>query len=154
MLDTSPFLSSILKGNMLPDFECMLNGRAYMFLYFLADGIYPHWSIFVSTISEPLTKKEVQFSAAQEAVRKDVGRALGVLLSRWNLLEKPGKLWDRDRSGKVLKCAIILRNMIVKARHNGYKRELFELANMVVSKRFFLMSMVKKSLFSGKLGTH
>lgn len=84
MLDTSPFMSSILKGNMLPEFECMLNGRAYTFLYFLADGIYPHWSIFVSTISEPITKKGIQFSAAQEAVRKDVGWAFGVLLSRWN----------------------------------------------------------------------
>ena len=48
--------------------------------YYLADGIYPPWDTFVKTIPSPVGNKKKHFYQAQEAVRKDVERAFGVLL--------------------------------------------------------------------------
>lgn len=52
-------------------------------------GIYMHWEIFVSTISETTNKKERRLSSVQEEMRKDVALAFGVIVSRWALLGKP-----------------------------------------------------------------
>ncbi|XP_074356370.1 uncharacterized protein LOC141696082 [Apium graveolens] len=49
--------------------------------YYLADGIYPSWPIFVKTITKPQDNKRKYFATAQESVRKDVERAFGVLQS-------------------------------------------------------------------------
>ena len=50
--------------------------------YYLADGIYPRWSTFVKTISNPVPGgKNAWFAKIQEACRKDVERAFGVLQS-------------------------------------------------------------------------
>ena len=47
--------------------------------YYLVDGIYPPWATFVSTISNPVGQKKAHFAQRQEAARKDVERAFGVL---------------------------------------------------------------------------
>ena len=47
--------------------------------YYLVDGIYPEWKIFVKTISHPVSRKDQHFASKQEAQRKDVERAFGVL---------------------------------------------------------------------------
>jgi hypothetical protein len=47
--------------------------------YYLVDGIYPSWATFVKTIPEPQGNKKKYFATAQEACRKDVERAFGVL---------------------------------------------------------------------------
>jgi hypothetical protein len=40
--------------------------------YYLADGIYPPWRIFVESITNPRTDKENMFAKKQEAVRRGV----------------------------------------------------------------------------------
>jgi hypothetical protein len=47
--------------------------------YYLADGIYPQWSTFVKTISAPLEAKKKHVAKVQEACRKDVECAFGIL---------------------------------------------------------------------------
>ena len=47
--------------------------------YYLADGIYPSWATFVKTIPAPQDRKRQYFASAQEAARKDVKCAFGVL---------------------------------------------------------------------------
>jgi len=54
--------------------------------YYLADGIYPKWAKFVKTITNPHGNKRKYFAEAQEAVRKDVERAFGVLPARFAIV--------------------------------------------------------------------
>ncbi len=46
--------------------------------YYLVDGIYPPWRIFIDTFANPRNKKEKAFSRQQESVRKAVERLFGV----------------------------------------------------------------------------
>ena len=64
--------------------------------YYLTDGIYPQWATFVKTIQSPLGNKTKYFAKAQEAVRKDVERAFGVLQSRFAIVRGPARFWDKD----------------------------------------------------------
>ncbi|GKC56901.1 RNA-directed DNA polymerase, eukaryota [Tanacetum coccineum] len=61
--------------------ECpfVVNGHAYRKGYYLADGIYPAWSTFVKTFSVARDEKSLKFKRVQEAARKDIERAFGVL---------------------------------------------------------------------------
>ena len=47
--------------------------------YYLANGIDPKWATFVKTIPAPQGEKRKLFAKAQEAYRKDVEHAFGVL---------------------------------------------------------------------------
>jgi hypothetical protein len=46
-------------------------------LYFLADGIYPQWPIFMTSYLIPRTMKENAYNAALEAERKEVKEPSG-----------------------------------------------------------------------------
>ena len=83
VMDSSPTIGSILAGTFPPRFPYVIHGRFRSLPYYLADGIYPNWSIFVKTIKTPANSKEKIFAKAQEAVRKDIERAFGVLMARW-----------------------------------------------------------------------
>ena len=54
--------------------------------YYLANGIYPQWVAFVKTISKPRGNKRSHFATMQEAARKDVVRAFGVLQACWAIV--------------------------------------------------------------------
>jgi len=56
-----------------------VNGKEYDLAYYLTDGIYPKWATFIQSISLPQGPKAVLFAQHQEAARKDVERAFGVL---------------------------------------------------------------------------
>ena len=72
-LDKSSIVASILDGSfVLKMEEYSINGHLHDLVYFLADGIYPDWAIFVKTIGNPLLLAEILFSVAQEHAQKDV----------------------------------------------------------------------------------
>lgn len=66
-------------------------------------------------------KERASITDVQEAMRRDVERAFGVLMSRWELLERPCASWDSAFSGEMTKDPIILYNIIVSARRDGYE---------------------------------
>jgi hypothetical protein len=71
-------------------------------LYYLADGIYPEWAIFVKSISMPINEKDQEFANHQEGKRKDIERAFGVLRRRWCILKRPARLHDQKQLENVI----------------------------------------------------
>jgi len=60
------------------------------------------------------------FAERQEAVRKEVERAFGVLQSRFVIVRGPARNMDKAELGMIMKACIILRNMIVEDERNSY----------------------------------
>ena len=84
VLQRSLVFRRLCNGESLPC-NYTINGRDYNMGYYLANGIYPQWAKFVKTISEPHGNKQSHFATMQEATRKDVERAFGVLQARWGI---------------------------------------------------------------------
>lgn len=112
VLDASTLIPEYLD-ECAPQFSYNVNGSEYNFVYWLADGIYPEWRCFLKTIEAPIGDVQKHFAAAQEALRKDVERAFGVLQARFAIVARPIKLWTLQKIGDVMKCCIILHNMII-----------------------------------------
>uniref|UniRef100_A0A2N9FEH0 DDE Tnp4 domain-containing protein n=1 Tax=Fagus sylvatica TaxID=28930 RepID=A0A2N9FEH0_FAGSY len=91
-----------------------INGHNHTMGYYLADGIYPQWSTFVKTISAPLEAKKKHFAKVQEACRKDVECAFGILQSRFSIVRGPARFWDEATLNDIMKACIILHNMIIE----------------------------------------
>ncbi|XP_051197020.1 uncharacterized protein [Lolium perenne] len=85
VLNRSPLFARLVSGD-APTCNYNVMNNEYSMGYYLTDGIYPEWETPVKSIKEknvvPLTKKEALFTKAQEAARKDIERAFGVLQAR------------------------------------------------------------------------
>ncbi|XP_013720746.1 uncharacterized protein LOC106424527 [Brassica napus] len=103
-----------------PRVQYVVNGHQYDLAYYLTDGIYPKWSTFIQSISLPQGPKAELFAKVQEATRKDVERAFGVLQARFAIVKNPAILWDMRQIGMVMRTCIILHNMIVENEWDGY----------------------------------
>jgi hypothetical protein len=93
VLRRSPLFDRLVEGE-APSVNYKVNGHNYDMGYYLADGIYPNWAAFVKTIKAPANSKDKIFAAAQEAQRKDVERAFGVLQARFAIVRNPARFWD------------------------------------------------------------
>ena len=115
--DFSPLHTHVLDGSHAKiDFDYSIGEFKFNKCFYLVDGYYPQLTQFVKTISIPLTKKEKQFPGWQEAARKDVKRAFGVLQSRWCLLAGPIEKWDEVRIQHMVIACLIMHNMMVEER--------------------------------------
>ncbi|XP_028091286.1 uncharacterized protein LOC114291631 [Camellia sinensis] len=92
----------------------IINGNEYTMGCYLADGIYPQWPTSVKTIPSPQGNKKKLFAAAQEATRKDVKRAFGVLQARFAIVRRPAHFWNIKMLKYIMKVCIILHNMIIE----------------------------------------
>ena len=126
VLEASPLLNNIANGSYPPPVEYSIMGVKRNVPYWLADGIYPKWPVFVHTVAEPLTEKEKCLTRHQEAARKDVERAFGVLQSKWNIISRPGRFWSTSFMHDVMICCIILHNMCVEDRKDDNEPHLHE----------------------------
>ncbi|KAK1614889.1 hypothetical protein QYE76_020406 [Lolium multiflorum] len=90
-----------------------VNGHEYNYGYYLADGIYPSWPVFMKGVTLPQSEKQRMFTAAQSAWRKDVECAFGVLKARFNILAVPGRSYSRRTLGLIMRACVILHNMII-----------------------------------------
>jgi hypothetical protein len=113
VLNQSTVFIKELKGQ-APRVQYMVNGNQHNIGYFLADGIYPEWPVFVKSIRLPITEKDKLYAQEQEGARKDIERAFGVLQRRWCILKRPARLYDRGVLRDVVLACIILHNMIVE----------------------------------------
>ncbi|KAK1678408.1 hypothetical protein QYE76_039256 [Lolium multiflorum] len=90
-----------------------VNGHEYHYGYYLADGIYPSWPVFMKGVTLPQSEKHRVFTATQSAHRKDVECAFGVLKARFNILAVPGRSYSRRTLGLIMRACVILHNMII-----------------------------------------
>ncbi|XP_057786725.1 uncharacterized protein LOC131004131 [Salvia miltiorrhiza] len=78
VLNQSPLFNDVLQGQ-APSIPFTVNGTQYDHGYYLTDDIYPEWATFVKSFQHPQDPKRRKFKKMQEAARKDVERAFGVL---------------------------------------------------------------------------
>lgn len=117
VLDNSHLFDGIVSGK-TPTFNYVVNGHTYNMGYYLSDGIYPKWATLIQTISQPINAKQKYFAEAQEAARKDMERAFGVLQARFAIVKGVVRFWDREECGRIMKTCIILHNMIVESEED------------------------------------
>ena len=113
VLNKSPLFIQAIKGES-PTVHYTVNGNQYDMGYYLADKIYPEWAVFVKTVSAPQSAEDKLFSLRQESVRKDVECAFGVLQSRFNIVNRPSRLWKQADVINIMQACVILHNMIVE----------------------------------------
>lgn len=56
----------------------------------------------------------------QEAYRKDVERAFGILQARWLIIRAPARGWSLEKLNFIVMSCIILDNMIVEDEWDDY----------------------------------
>ncbi|XP_015697625.1 uncharacterized protein LOC102716264 [Oryza brachyantha] len=78
------------------------------------DEIYPEWAAFVKTIRKPQTEKHKLNAQRQDGARKDVKCAFGVLQSRFDIVNRPARLWKRNDVVNIMQACVILHNMILE----------------------------------------
>ncbi|KAK1612795.1 hypothetical protein QYE76_036468 [Lolium multiflorum] len=98
----------------------------YNYGYYLADGIYPSWPVFMKGVTLPQSEKHRLFTAAQSAWRKDVECAFGVLKARFNILAVPGRSYSRRTLGLIMRACVILHNMIIDDERDTNLENIYE----------------------------
>jgi len=117
VLDKSSIVGSMYNGSLdLRSEPYRINGQSRDWHYFLVDGIYPEWAIFVNTYQDTSDEKKRKFALAQERVRKDVECAFGILLQKFQVLQRPLRGWYIDEIRELLQSCVILHNMIQEER--------------------------------------
>ncbi|KAL6558388.1 hypothetical protein OROMI_018738 [Orobanche minor] len=123
VLNRSPLFDDIINDT-APSCNYVVNGHPYKMGYYLSDGIYPQYATLIQSITAPSTNEEKHFAKSQEAVRKDVERAFGVLQNRWHIVKGSARMWKVQYLGKIMKTCIILHNMIIESeRRQGIDPE-------------------------------
>jgi hypothetical protein len=125
ILSLSPLLDMMLEGT-LQELEVEssvvpfgINGEEFTMVFWLVDRIYPKYSRFVQGIKRPISRKEQKYTAWQEACRKDIERALGVLKGMWQWLDRPILLHQLSNIADRVACRLLLHNMLVTDRVMG-----------------------------------
>ncbi len=122
ILNLSPLLESLVDGTFV-DVEKSANvvsfqvaGDLFQRLFVLVDGIYPQYSRFVKGIHLPVTETEKSFTAWQEAARKEVERAFGVLQARFQVMSWPFQGHSLNKISNIVSACLIMHNMCVSGR--------------------------------------
>ncbi|KAJ9551623.1 hypothetical protein OSB04_015668 [Centaurea solstitialis] len=63
--------------------------------------------------------KRIKFKGAQEAARKDIERAFGILQKRWSIVKQPARIMERRTMSNIMYACIILHNMILENKNKA-----------------------------------
>ncbi|XP_021773600.1 uncharacterized protein LOC110737568 [Chenopodium quinoa] len=89
--------------------------------YYPINGMYPKCRVYIPTISLPQNEKEGFFAKIQEARRKVVERAFGVLQARFAIIKNLALARNAFMLGKIMIVCIIIHNMIVEDERDTHK---------------------------------
>nr|XP_043639432.1 uncharacterized protein LOC122610516 [Erigeron canadensis] len=116
--------SCLKRTRLLIKVEFSVNGHRFGKGYHQAYGIYPELVTLVKSFKCPMDTKTTKFKRYQEAARKDVERAFGVLQGRWQIIEQQARAYSVNKIKRIMLCCVILHNMIVE--DNGRAITQFE----------------------------
>ena len=125
ILNLSPFLGSLVNGKFVElegeagVIPFQVHDEEFNKLFVLVDGIYPRYSRFVRGITEPISDLEKSYTGWQEAARKDIERAFGVLQCMFQWFARPIHMMNLKNIANRVGCCLILHNMCVSARIMG-----------------------------------
>nr|KAJ0227409.1 hypothetical protein LSAT_V11C100019350 [Lactuca sativa] len=112
VLNRSPTSNNIYDGS-APDSSFQVRGTPSKYGYYLVDGIYPEYAVFVKSFTCPHGSRQKKFKKAQERARKDVERAFGALKKRC-ILKKPATYIGEEKLPEIMYTCLILHNMIIE----------------------------------------
>ncbi|XP_071688609.1 uncharacterized protein [Rutidosis leptorrhynchoides] len=92
----------------------MVNGKHFTKGYYLADGIYPDWTTLVKSFKSTVEPKTSKFKRYQEAARKDIECAFGVLQGRFAIIKSPARQFYIEKIQSIMYTCVILHNMITE----------------------------------------
>lgn len=121
ILELSDHFNKVLSGTfpqITPSYT--ITNKQFNWYYYLTDGIYPPWRIFIQSLSSTTDRKGKNFSVVQESIRKCVEQVFGVLYQRFKLLFVACEYWNVDKMRSIATTAVILHNMIVESRRSTY----------------------------------
>ena len=72
-----------------------------------------------TTVVRSATLRLRHFATMQEAARKDVERAFGVLQPRWGIVRSAAMKWESETLWQLMICYVIMHNMIVEDEGDG-----------------------------------
>jgi hypothetical protein len=117
VLEKSSIVGAMIEGKLSLRIDPHeINGTVRDWMYFLIDGIYPNWAIFVKTFSCPTEVKKKKFAVRQEKIRMDIENAFGIAVSSFHALEHPICQWCIEDMHDLVHCCCILHNVIVVHR--------------------------------------
>jgi hypothetical protein len=91
--------------------------------YYLADGIYMQWSLFVKTIPAPSTEKQYHFAKCQEACWKDVEWTFRVRHQRFANVRYPALTWSKSQMWEYMNYCVTIHNMIIKCEREKHVKD-------------------------------
>ncbi len=104
------------------------SGDAFSRKYYLADGIYPPWSIFATPFS---STGEQRYTKRHESCRKDVERLFGVVKQRFKIMRTGNRINYSDKSTlcDIVRSCFIIHNVIVlySKRRNVYGERILSI---------------------------
>ena len=113
ILDRSPLLVKLVHAES-PSVHFTVNGNVYQYMYWLGDSIYPQYACFVLTFATPQTRMQNMFASAQEAKRKDIERAFGMLQAKFHILTSSCRLWERQTMKIYIHTRVICHNLVLE----------------------------------------
>jgi hypothetical protein len=102
--------------------------------YYLADGIYPSWPMFIKGVTVPQQAKQRFFSMKQVSVMKDVECAFSILKKRFNILAIPDRSYSQRTLGLIMHAYIILHNIIINNERDGDYGDNYHIVASVVAR--------------------
>lgn len=101
-----------------------VNGVVHNLPYYLPDGIYQSWALFVNKTKKGSKNNETNFATTKEGPHKVFERALGVLKARFHIIRRPAGLWYREDVESDMKACIFMHSMIVEVQRDDYASEM------------------------------